>query len=76
MSACSEEKSLFTELKSALKNVVEIQSSQMAAIHLGDRKVSKLDEEIRIALRAWHKTRYVYMRHILDHGCRSGQDLI
>ena len=75
-STCAEQERLFAELTSALRNVVEIQSSQIAAIQLGDRKVSEFDEEIRIALGAWHKARHVYMQHILDHGCRSGHDLI
>jgi len=73
---CSEEERLFAELTSALKKVVEIQSSQMAAIQSGDRTVSAFDEEIKITLRAWHRARHVYMQHILDHGCRSGHDLI
>jgi hypothetical protein len=76
VSTCSEEERLFAELTSALKKIVEIQSSQIAAIQLGDRKVSEFDEEICIAVRAWHEARHVYMQHILDHGCRSGHNLI
>ena len=68
---CSEGKRLFAELTDALKDLVEIQSSQMTALQLGDRKVFEFDEELRIALRAWYKARHVYMRHILDHGCGS-----
>ncbi len=43
-STCSEQERLFAELTSALKNVVEIQSSQIAAVQLGDGKVSEFDE--------------------------------
>jgi hypothetical protein len=75
-STCSEGKRLFAELKSTLKYLVEIQSSQIAAIQFGDRKVSEFDEEIRIALRVWHKARHAYMQHILNHGCGSSHDLI
>ena len=75
-STCSEKEWLFAELKIALKNIVEIQSSEMAAIQLGDRKLSEFNKEIPVALKAWHKARYIYMQHILDHGCRSGHDLI
>ena len=72
---CAEQERLFAELTRSLRNVVEIQSSQIAALKLGERDTSTFDEEIRIALGAWHKARHVYMQHILDHGCCSGDDL-
>ncbi len=75
-STCSEGKRLFAELTNALKEFVEIQSSQMAALQLGDRKVSEFDEELRIALRGWHKARHIYMQRVMDHGCRPSNDLI
>jgi hypothetical protein len=75
-STCSEGKRLFAALTNALNELVEIQSSQMAALQLGDRKVSEFDEELRITLRAWYKARHVYLQHIMDHGCGSSHDLI
>ena len=75
-SICPEAERLFTELTNSLKRVVEIQSCQIAAVQLGDRRVSGFDEEIRIALRAWRLSRRAYVQHVLDHGCSSGKDLI
>ena len=75
-SKCPEAERLFAELRAALKRVVEIQSSQIAAVQLGDRRVSGFDEEIRVALWAWQHSRRAYVEHVLDHGCSSGKDLI
>ena len=75
-SECPEQDRLCVNLRHALGSLVEMQSSQMAAITSGNQKGSKFDEEIRIALQAWEHARYVYIRHVLDHGCRSSQDLI
>ena len=73
---CGEQERLFAELTHALRNVVEIQGSQIAAVKLGDRDISRFDEEIRVALRAWQRARHIYIWHVLDHGCRSSDDLI
>ena len=67
---------MFVELQTALKRVVEIQNYQIAAVKLGDRKASGFDEEIRVAMWAWHHARQAYVQHVLDHGCSSGKDLI
>ena len=75
-SKCSEAKRMFVELQTALKRVVEIQSYQIAAVKLGDGRVSGFDEEIRVAMWAWHHARQAYVEHVLDHGCSSGKDLI
>src|SRR5260370_36121334 len=70
-SPCREAERLFAELRSALKRVVEIQSCQIAALKLGDRRVSGFEEEIRVALSAWQHSRRAYVEHVLDHGCSS-----
>ena len=75
-STCSEAKRLFAELLTALRRVVEIQSFQIAAVKLGDRGDSGFDEEIRVAIWAWHHARQAYVEHVFDHGCNSGKDLI
>jgi hypothetical protein len=75
-SPCPEAERLFAELRTALKRVVEIQSCQIAALKLGDRRVSGFDEEIRVALWAWQQSRRAYVEHVLDHGCSSSDDPI
>ena len=47
---CTEQERLFAELTRALKNVVEIQGSQMAALKLRDTRASEFEEEIRVAI--------------------------
>jgi hypothetical protein len=66
---CAEQKRLYEELTLATKAVVEIQSSQIAALQLGDRRVSHFEEEIDSVVRAWKHARKAFMQHITDHGC-------
>lgn len=73
---CAEQEHLFTELARALATLVEIQRLQMAALAAGEKETSRFDEEIQVALSAWQRARHAYMRHVIDHGCRSGNDLI
>ena len=73
---CVQQERLFAEVKQALGNLVKVQSLQMAALALGNRKVSRFNQEIRVALRAWQHARHAYLQHVLDHGCRSSSDLI
>ena len=73
---CHEEKRIFAEMRRALGYLVEMQSLQMAALALGETKVSRFEEEIRVALWTWEHARHAYIRHVLDHGCRSSNDLI
>jgi hypothetical protein len=73
---CAEEERLFAELKHALAMLVETQSAQLVAVAAGDRQTSALDQEIHIALSAWQRARYAYMRHVMDHECRFSNDLI
>ena len=71
---CAEEKRLLAEMTHALGSLVEIQSSQMATLALGDRKVSLFEEEIRVVLSAWQHARHAYIQHVLDHGCLASKD--
>ncbi len=64
------------ELKRTLGSLVEIQRSYMEALSLGDAQVSQFEEEIHSALSAWRDASHAYVRHVLDHGCRSSKDLI
>jgi hypothetical protein len=73
---CSEEKRLYAELRHAFGCFVEMQSLQISALALGDREVSRFEEEIRVALSALQDARHAYVRHVLNHGCRSSKDLI
>jgi hypothetical protein len=54
---CVQQERLFAELKHTLGSLVEMQSLQMAALALGDQKVSRFEEEIRVALWAWRHAR-------------------
>jgi hypothetical protein len=72
----AEQERLFEELTNALATLVEVQSSQLAAVAAGDRQVSGFDEQIHATLSAWQRARYAYMRHVMDHGCRFTADLI
>jgi len=67
---CAEEKRL------CLGSLVEIQRSHIDALSSGDGPVARFEDEIRVALSAWQHARYAYMRHISDHGCRPGKNLI
>ena len=73
---CAEEKRLFMELGRTLGSLVEIQRSHMEALTFGEDQVSRLEGEIRVALSARQDARHAYVRHVLDHGCRSSKDLI
>jgi len=73
--ACEENERLFERLTCALRCVIEMQGCQIAAVKLGDRKTGKFDQEIRVALQAWQDARSAYLQHVLDHGCRSSDDL-
>jgi hypothetical protein len=48
----------------------------MQALASGDGQESRFEEEIRVALSAWQDARRAYMRHVINHGCRSSKDLI
>ena len=76
MQKCIQQERLFAELKHTLGNLVEMQSLQLAALAVGDLDVSRFEEEIRVALWAWQHARHAYIQHVLDHGCRSSNDLI
>jgi hypothetical protein len=71
---CEEQKQLSAEISQALRAVIEIHCSQMAAVVLGDRKVKQFEEELGLAIRAWKRTRKAYMDHILDHQCSEYTD--
>jgi hypothetical protein len=73
---CADENRLFAELRNTLGSLVQIQRSHMEALALGDGQESRFEEEIRVALSAWQDARRAYMRHVMDHGCRSNKDLI
>jgi hypothetical protein len=66
---CPEQARLHAELSHAIRAVVEIQSSQIAAVRLGDTRTSHFEEEIRIAVKAWQSARRAYMQHCAEHGC-------
>lgn len=66
---CAEQARLHAELSQALRAVVEIHGSQMAALQLGDTRTSHFEEEILIAVDAWQSARRAYIRHCTKHGC-------
>ena len=66
---CAEQERLHAELSHALRAVVEIQSSQIAAVKLGDKCISHFEEEIGVAVNAWQNARRAYIRHCAEHGC-------
>ena len=74
---CAEEKRLFAKLSHTLGSLVEIQSSQMAALAMGDRQISRFEEEIRVAICAWQHARHAL--HAAPIGSRlpfqQGSDL-
>ena len=72
---CAEQASLFSELTRALRKLLDIQCSQMAALKLGDTRVSDFEKEIGVALWTMEHARQAYMQHVMDHGCRSSKDL-
>lgn len=73
---CPEEKRLFMELRDTLGSLIEIQRSHMEALSFAENQMSRFEGEIRVALSAWQDARQTYVRHVLDHGCRSSRDLI
>jgi hypothetical protein len=66
---CAERERLHAELSQALRAVVEIHGSQIAALQLGDTRTSHFEEEILIAVDAWQGARRAYIRHCTEHGC-------
>jgi hypothetical protein len=69
---CAKQQRLSEELAQAIRALVEMQGSQIAALKLGDRQTSRFDEEINAVLRAWTNARRAYMEHLQDHGCLDG----
>jgi hypothetical protein len=41
----------------------------MAAVKLGDRSLSRFEEEIETALRLWKQASIAYVEHLRRHGC-------
>jgi hypothetical protein len=66
---CPEQKRLHEELSQALRVLVELQGSQIAAVKLGDKRTTRFEEEIRTALNAWQSARRAYLQHCAEHGC-------
>jgi hypothetical protein len=50
---CDEQKRLAAELLQAIRYVIEIQGSQIAALRLGDTRTEEFEEEISAALQTW-----------------------
>ena len=66
---CDEQKRLAAELSQALRYLVEIQGSQIAALRLGDTRTGRFEGEISAALQTWRRVRKLYMAHLQKHGC-------
>jgi hypothetical protein len=72
---CAEQERLFAELTRALRNLLDIQGSQVSTPKLGDTRDSEFEKEIGVALWALEHARQAYMQHVMDHGCRSRKNL-
>ena len=66
---CTEERRLFVKLSNAWADLFEMQSLQLAALWLHDRKIGRFDEESTAAVSAWTRARKNYMEHLRKHGC-------
>jgi hypothetical protein len=68
---CDEQRRLSSGLSQAIRYVIEMQSSQIAAVRLGDTRTERFEEEINAAIQAWKRARKLYMEHLRDHGCAT-----
>jgi predicted transcriptional regulator len=69
LAECQEQERLSADLAQAIRDLLEMQESQIAALKLGDQRIGRFDEEIAVALRVWKQARRAYMRDLEAHGC-------
>ncbi len=66
---CVAEKRLLAQVVEAFGHLIEIQGCQVAALGLGDRDLSRFEEEVELVLQSWKHALRAYIQHVQDHRC-------
>ena len=66
---CEEKRRLFDDFAEAVRDLVELNNQQVAALIQGDTEFSRFDLLIHAALEKKQRAKYAYILHGETHGC-------